>query len=389
MNLFIAILIMEILTGAEVDLFVPSFPDIQRHFNVDTFTVELLLGINLVAHCITALVVGNLGDKFGRRSIILLGLLVFTIGSLFCVFATEYYMLILGRTLQGIGISGVAVLGYIVLADLYSVEQQQKMMGSLNGAVSLAMAFAPVIGSYVDLFFTWRGNFAVLLILAIICLILGLIFIPKGQKNEQVKISLSEYGIIFKSKQAIYYIMTIVFTIQAYWVFIGLAPILYMRDLGVPLQEFGLYQGAMAILFSVISFGSGYLLKTFGQRKCFFFSILSLVAFIIASIFLIAYEINDPLIITIATLLVSIGSIFPINILWPIIMGIMPEAKGRITAIVISGRLIVTAICIQIASYFYDHTFKSIAIIMCITIIIALISCYKLFQNGKVFNAEV
>lgn len=389
MYLLITILIMEILAGAEVDLFVPSFPDIQRHFNVNTFTVELLLGINLVAHCITALIVGNLGDRFGRRSIILLGLLVFTIGSLFCVFATEYYMLLLGRTLQGIGISGVAVLGYTVLADLYSIEQQQKMMGSLNGAVSLAMAFAPVIGSYIDLFFTWRGNFAVLLILGIICLILGRVFIPKGQRNEQVKISLTEYGPIFRSKKTVYYLITIVFTIQAYWVFIGLSPILYIRDLEVPIQEFGLYQGAMAVLFSMISFSSGYLLRTFGQRKCFSFSILSLVAFIIASIVLVVYEINDPLIITITTLLVAIGSIFPINILWPIIMGIMPEAKGRITAIVVSGRLIITAICIQIASYFYDGTFKSIAIIMCITIIIALIACYKLFQDGKVFNAEV
>ena len=70
-------------------------------------------------------------------------------------------------------------------------------------------------------------------------------------------------------------------------------------------------------------------------------------------------------------------------------LGAIPEAKGRITAIVVSGRLIVTAICIQIASYFYDGTFKSIAIMMCITIIIAFIACYKLFQEGKVFNAEV
>ncbi len=389
MHLFITILIMEILVGSEVDIFVPSFPDLQRHFNVSTVMVELLLAANLVAHCITALVVGNLGDRFGRKSVIIIGLIVFIIGSLFCTLATSYYILLLGRILQGIGISGPAVLGYIVLADLYSVEEQQRMMGTLNGAISLAMAFAPVLGSYVDLLFTWRGNFALLLILSVLCLILGKIFIPKGHKNEQVSISLTEYELVFSSRKAMYYIITIVFTLQAYWLFIGLSPILYMRDLGVPLQEFGLYQGALAVLFSIISFSSGYLLKTFGQSKCFFLSIVSFVIFIIASTILIICKISDPLIITLVTLLVAIGSIFPINILWPIIMGIMPEAKGRITAIVVSGRLIVTAICIQIASYFYDSTFKSIAIGMSITIVISLIACYKLFQEGKVFNAEI
>lgn len=69
---FITVLIMEILAGAEVDLFVPSFPDLQKAFNLSPFMVELLLGVNLTAHCITSLIVGNLGDKYGRRPILYL-----------------------------------------------------------------------------------------------------------------------------------------------------------------------------------------------------------------------------------------------------------------------------------------------------------------------------
>ncbi len=232
MNLFITILIMEVLAGAEVDLFVPSFPDLQDSFNLSTFKVEFLLGINLIAHCVTSLIVGNLGDRFGRKLIIIIGLIIFIVGSSFCTFALNYYMLLSGRFLQGVGISGVAVLGYVVLADLYSVKQQQRMMGALNGAISLAMAFAPVVGSYVNFLLSWRGNFAILLIFGLFCLIIGVLFIPKGQVNYNVKISLKEYGLVFKSRKAIYYIITSLMLFQAYWVFIGIAPILYMRDLG-------------------------------------------------------------------------------------------------------------------------------------------------------------
>ncbi|MFP3018273.1 MAG: MFS transporter [Candidatus Tisiphia sp.] len=386
MNLFITILIMEVLAGAEVDLFVPSFPDLQDTFNLSTFKVEFLLGINLIAHCVTSLIVGNLGDRFGRKLIIIIGLIIFIIGSSFCTFALNYYMLLFGRFLQGIGISGVAVLGYVVLADLYSVKQQQKMMGTLNGAISLAMAFAPVVGSYVNFLLSWRGNFAILLIFGLFCLISGVLFIPKGQVNYNVKISLKEYGLVFKSRKAIYYIITLLMLFQGYWVFIGIAPILYMRDLGVSIQQFGFYQGAMAAVFSAVSFSSSYLLKNFGQKKCFFFSILMLVAFIIAAIVLVICKINDPLTITIVTQLVAIGMIFPCNILFPLLLESIPNAKGRITAIFVSGRLIVTALCLQLVSYFYQGTFKPLAIVMCITIVIALVGCYKLLQVDRIFD---
>lgn len=170
MYLFITILIMEILVGAEIDLFVPSFPEIQTIFNISTFEVELLLGINFIGHCITSLIVGNLGDRFGRKAIIIIGLMIFVIGSMFCAVATHYYALLLGRLLQGIGIAGIAVLGYVVIADIYSAERQQ-MLGILNGAITLGMDFAPVIGSYVSFLLGWRGNFSILLALGLICLV--------------------------------------------------------------------------------------------------------------------------------------------------------------------------------------------------------------------------
>ncbi len=142
----------------------------------------------------------------------------------------------------------------------------------------------------------------------------------------------------------------------------------------------------MAAVFSAVSFSSGYLLKNFGQKKCFFFSILMLVAFIIAAIVLVICKTNDPLTITIVTQLVAIGMIFPCNILWPLALESIPNAKGRITAIFVSGRLIVTTLCLQLVSYFYQGTFKPLAIVMCITIVIALIGCYKLLQLDRIFD---
>lgn len=388
MYLFITILIMEILGGAEVDIFVPSFPDLQRTFNLSPFMVELTLAVNLTAHCLTSLIVGNLGDRYGRRPIILIGLYVFIVGSVFCIFSTAYWHLLFGRFLQGAGISAPVVLSYLVIADKYSAAKQQELMGVLNGAMTLGMAFAPVVGSYVNMFFHWQGNFVLLLILSLVCLALGSIFLPKAVKNPNVSMSLREYKPIFRSKVAFYYIATIILGLQSYWVFVGMSPILYMEDLGVSLKEFGFYQGALAITFSIGSFSSGIFLRKFGQKNCFFFSIFLLVGFTLMLPVLILFNVKDPVLITAVMLLQSVGIILPINILWPLMLEAIPEGKGRLAAVAVASRLIVTALSLQAASFFYDGTFRSLGIAMGLFIGLAFWAGYKLFQIDTVFKNE-
>ena len=55
-----------------------------------------------------------------------------------------------------------------------------------NGAMTLGMALAPVVGSYVNLLFGWRGNFTVLLLMTLLCLALGHINLPAGIRNTEI-----------------------------------------------------------------------------------------------------------------------------------------------------------------------------------------------------------
>jgi len=386
MPLLITVILMEILSGAEVDIFVPSFPDLQNTFSLSPFMVELTLGVNLTAHCLTSLIVGNLGDKYGRRPIILAGLGIFIAGSLLCIVSQAYWHLLLGRFWQGVGISAPAVLSYLVIADKYSTEKQQQLMGVLNGAMTLGMAFAPVVGSYVNLFFRWQGNFVALLLLALVVSGFGIAYLPKGVKNPDISFSLKEYKPVLQSSRAFYYISTIVLGLQVYWIFIGMSPIFYMEELGVSLKEFGLYQGALAVTFSIGSFVSGFFLKRFGQKTCFFFSIFLLILFLVMMPILVILNVKDPVIITSVMLLQSIGMILPINILWPLMLDAIPQGKGRLAAVVVASRLIFTALSIQVTSYFYDGTFQSLAIAMGLFMGLSFWTGYRLFQVDRIFR---
>jgi len=385
--LFLTVFIMSILTGAEIDLYTPSFPELQEVFHLTPFMVEATLTVNLAAHCFTALIAGNLGDRYGRRSIILLGLIIFMIGTLFCIFAPNFSTLLLGRLLQGIGISGPAVLAFLVLADKHSTEKQQSILGVLNGTVTLSMATAPIIGSYINKFFGWQGNFVALLGLAVMGFLCSIIFIPKAQQAKQnIKFSFREYLPLLRSQKALLYLFTICMLCQPYWIFIGISPILYMESLGVSLEQFGFYQGSLCLIFALVSIFSSYLLAKFGQKKCFDFSIYLLFLFLVFGTSLVLFDVQNPLTITLVLLLLAAGAAFPINILWPLAINVMPNAKGRMTALLISSRLIITSCSLQIVGYLYRGSFFEVGIIMLSTLVLSLLFCYRLFALDNPFK---
>ncbi len=363
--LFLTILITIILAGAEVDLFIPSFPNLIHEFNLSPLLVQLTLSMNFLSYCISSLFVGSMGDRYGRRPIIISGLIVFIIGSLCCVFAPSFPLLVIGRFLQGIGMAGPAVLGYVVIADITPTEKQAGLMGTLNGIITFAMAFAPVVGSFINIYFGWQGNFVVLLALGILSLSMSLIFIPNTiQPNKTVSLSLTGYLPLLKSWPFMRLFLIICLLVSCYWVFIGMGPILYMEDMNVPIEHFGFYQGTIAAIFSIMSITSPVILKKTSQITCLRLGLWSLIglSFILLGISLLI--VDTPWIITLGMSLYVMPFVFPVNIMYPESLGILPDFKGRAAAMINFGRLAFSAIGLEVVSYLYTGTFLPIAVFM-------------------------
>src|SRR5574337_60158 len=88
--ILITIILMDLLVGTEFDLFVPSFPELQHHFSISPFWVEALLSVNFAGYCLSLFFAGGLADRYGRKPIILLGLVTFVIGGILCLATTSY-----------------------------------------------------------------------------------------------------------------------------------------------------------------------------------------------------------------------------------------------------------------------------------------------------------
>jgi DHA1 family bicyclomycin/chloramphenicol resistance-like MFS transporter len=329
-----------------------------------------------------------MGDRYGRRPVILWGLCVFIVGSLFCVLATSFSELIVGRFLQGVGMAAPAVLGYVVIADITPIEKQPGMLGTLNGVITFAMAFAPVIGSYINMFFGWHGNFIVLLGLGLLSLILSFIFIPNTtQPNPTISLSLKGYIPLLVSWSFMKSFLIICGLVACYWVFIGMGPILYMEDMKVPLTHFGFYQGAIAGVFSIMSILSPIVLKQVSHEACLNIGMRLLIG-LACGLLIIGLVVDDkPWLITLMMSLYVIPFVFPINILYPLALETLPNTKGRAAAMINFGRLAFSAVGVELVSYVYTGYFIPIAVfIFTLTVLVFIISFLSSKRPGTLIQ---
>nr|MBP9753275.1 MFS transporter [Pseudomonadota bacterium] len=192
-------LLLELLAGMEVDLFVPSLPLIQNCFNITPFIAELTFALNLIGYCFASFLASPIANRLGKKKAVLLGCVVFIIGSLFCSFSPTFTLILCGRFLQGIGIALPCVLAYVILTDHYTEEQQVRFMGYMNATVTFGMAIAPVIGSFVANKFGWCGNFHTLTIFGFLVFFLVLFLLPNDKPNNITQRSLIAYKTVLKN----------------------------------------------------------------------------------------------------------------------------------------------------------------------------------------------
>jgi DHA1 family bicyclomycin/chloramphenicol resistance-like MFS transporter len=385
--LLFTVILMDLLAGMEFDLFVPSFPELQSHFSLSPFLVESLLSVNFIGYCLSLFFVGGLADRYGRKPILLLGITTFVVGSVFCLWATSYPFLLVGRFLQGVGVAAPAILSFLIIADSYPLKQQQFLMMMLNGVMNTAAGLAPTIGSYITLYFYWQGNFKVLLLLGGLTFVMTLLFIPHQLLKQKERSSPYGYIQLFQSKPLMLLIAHIVFMIVPYWIFVGMSPLLYMQGLGVSLSHFGYYQGSLALIFALGSVLLGFIIKRCNQKSVLYAAYLIFIVSLISLGAVIISDSHSPLLITLAFIPFIIGQI-PASILYPLCLNFMPKEKGKIAAVIQGGRLLFCALGLQIAGFHYSGSFQTIGIIIMSFIFLTVITLFLVMKNGELMKGH-
>jgi DHA1 family bicyclomycin/chloramphenicol resistance-like MFS transporter len=163
-----------------IDTYLPSMPAIGHAFNVGPVAVQQTLSVFLFAFAFMMLFYGTLSDSFGRRPVILVALVVYTLASIGAAFAPTLGVLLACRALQGLSAGAGSVIGQAIVQDRFSGAQAQKMMSHIMMVFGLAPAIAPVLGGWLHVTFGWRSTFVFLALFGLTMIVLCLRVLPES-----------------------------------------------------------------------------------------------------------------------------------------------------------------------------------------------------------------
>ena len=113
----------------------------------------------MLTSTIAIILFGKLSDIYGRKHVLIVGIIIFVISSVLCGFATNMFELIIFRGLQGIGGGILISLPFIVVGEIFSPRERAKYMGILASVFGLADVLGPILGGVITDTFGWRWVF--------------------------------------------------------------------------------------------------------------------------------------------------------------------------------------------------------------------------------------
>jgi len=197
------------LVALSVDTMLPALSEIGRDFGViDNNNSQLIISLFFLGMAFGQLLYGPVSDNTGRKPAIYVGYGLFITGCVLSLVATNLYVMLAGRFLQGFGTAGPRIVSIAIVRDRYEGSAMARVMSFVMTVFIIVPIIAPALGQGLLFFAGWRAIFASFLILALLTLVWFALRQPETlPKEKRVPFSLkriiSTMGIIFGNRSAI------------------------------------------------------------------------------------------------------------------------------------------------------------------------------------------
>ncbi len=266
----IILLTLLVAMGAiSTDIYLPSLPSIAAEFSTDTASVQLTLSIFMIAFAVSQLVYGPLSDQFGRRPVLLGGMSLYLVASTGCAMADSIETLILARFLQALGACSGPVVARAIVRDVFGRERSAKVMAYMGTAMALAPVLGPIAGGFLQVWFGWQANFAVMAALGGLSLVGVLLLLRETNTNRNAGAAkpsrvLRNYGGLARDRGYIGYVLCSAFAFCGLFSFISASSFVFIGLLGLAPNIYGMCFAAVAGGFMAGTFFAGRLTTRLG-----------------------------------------------------------------------------------------------------------------------------
>jgi len=241
------------------NIILPAFPAMASDLGASVTELSATLSSFFLAFALGQLFVGPLSDRFGRRRLVMAGVVLFVVGSAVCAMSHTLSVLIAGRIVQALGVCATSVLSRAIARDLFDGDELARTLAMIMVAMAAAPGFSPLLGGLFSSFFGWRATFGFVAILAVVLAVHYAARLGETHgADNRVKLSigaiLSSYKQLLLDRRFIAPALSVSLVIGTLYAFFSMAPAILMGGFGLSSLQLGVFFAATVF----VVFGAGF-----------------------------------------------------------------------------------------------------------------------------------
>jgi MFS family permease len=204
---------------------------IGKELNLGDVQLSFILGSSLAATAIGGVIFGFLSDKIGRKSVLQLTIIIYSIGTFLCGFASDLTFLLIFRIITGLGVGGEWATGQTYICETIPAKMRGRFGAYMQTGAPIGVALAAIVGGYFEQEIGWRVCFFISLLPAIVVVFIRKHLVESDLWTERKKlavnlptnvqkISESKIKLLFSKKYRKLFILSLIlaiFDMSAYW----------------------------------------------------------------------------------------------------------------------------------------------------------------------------
>jgi MFS transporter, DHA1 family, multidrug resistance protein len=227
-----------------IDMYLPSLPTIAQAFAISTGAAQATLTSFMFGFSIGMLLYGPLSDSYGRRPVLLGGIVMYALASVACALSFSIGSLVTFRFVQALGAGAASVLARAIARDAHGPTDAARVLSMLSIVTSIGPLLAPLIGGQLLLLGGWRVVFVVLTLFGTLCAVTAFLKVPETwprEKRAQSALlrSFGAYGKLLRDPVAWGHMLCGGMAFASMFAYITATPFVYIEYFHVSAQHYG------------------------------------------------------------------------------------------------------------------------------------------------------
>jgi len=260
------------LTALSIDMMLPAFPDIGATLGVSNpNNLQFLITLFMFGMFFGELLFGPLSDAFGRKRVLVFSVAIYCLGTLAAMFAPSIEMLLMGRIIQGFGVSGPKIISRAMIRDQFEGSRMARVMSFVMTLFVFIPMIAPAVGQVILLITNWRGIFLFFLVVAVIATTWIMIGQPETLPLDKRRpftgrTLIHNSSLILGNRVVMYYTVTAGLVFGIFLLYLSTSQTMFQNIYGIG-DNFVLYYALLATGFGIAALLNSKLVMKYGMYR--------------------------------------------------------------------------------------------------------------------------